>query len=153
MVFVTIGTQKQQFKRIFHLIENSRLLKDKQIIAQIGNTNYENSNMKVVKFLDQELLEKYINESEFVITHGGVGTIFTALKMNKKVLVVPRLKRYKEHKNDHQLEICKELQEEGLLVYLKENDNIDEKINELLNKNLKKYNVDYNFINTLRDNI
>ena len=153
MVFITIGTQKQQFTRLFDMIEKSQILKNKQIIAQIGNTNYENEKINTVRFLDQGLLEKYISESEFVISHGGVGTIFTALKLKKKILVVPRLKKYEEHKDNHQLEICKELNKEGYLLYLNENEILDEKIEHLLNTDLKEYEIDRSFIKKLEENI
>ena len=155
MIFVTIGTQKQQFTRLFDLIEKSNYLKDKQIIAQTGNTNYTSNNdrIKTVNFLDDELLKKYLNECDFVISHGGVGTIFTALRLKKKILVVPRLKRYKEHKDNHQLEICKELQKENYLLYLSENENLDDKINELLATDFREYKKDNKFLDVLRKNI
>ena len=155
MIFVTIGTQKQQFTRLFDLIEKSNYLKDKQVIAQTGNTNYTSNNdrIKAVSFLDDELLQKYLNECDFVISHGGVGTIFTALNLHKKILVVPRLKKYKEHKDNHQLEICKELQKENYLLYLSENENLDDKINELLTTDFKEYKKDNKFLDVLRKNI
>ena len=53
------------------------------------------------------------------MSHGGIGSIMTPLLMGKKVIVVPRLRTYKEHTNDHQLQITKELERHGkvLAVY------------------------------------
>jgi UDP-N-acetylglucosamine transferase subunit ALG13 len=42
-----------------------------------------------------------------VVSHAGAGSIVTALKEKTPVIVVPRLKKYNEHMNDHQLEIAK----------------------------------------------
>lgn len=151
MIFVSIGTQKQQFARIFKKIENSKILENEEIIAQSGFTKFNSQKIKMLGFIEQEKLNEYIKEADFVICHGGVGTIFSALNMQKKVLVMPRLKKYKEHKNDHQVEICKELEKEEYIIYLKEDDDIDEKIKELKKKELKKYNNNDNYLKILKE--
>lgn len=51
-------------------------------------------------------MEKYIKKARVVISHGGGGTVFLALRLHKKIIVVPRLFKYREHINDHQLELC-----------------------------------------------
>lgn len=150
MVFIAVGTQKQKFKRLFDIVEKSKYLDGKEIIAQAGYSKYDSKKVKIYDFMPQEDIDKYIQNSEFVICHGGVGTIFEALKYNKKILVIPRLKKYKEHKNDHQLEICNELQRCGYLLYLNEEDDIDEKLNQLQNTEFKKYAKDDNCINILK---
>ena len=150
MVFVAVGTQKQSFKRLFDLIEKSKVLEKKEIVAQAGYTKYETSKVTMYDFMPQEDIDKYIEKSELVICHGGVGTIFNALKHNKKILIVPRLKKYKEHKNDHQLEICKELQRCGYLLYLNDGENIDEKLKKMQNSSFKNYTKDDNCINILK---
>ncbi len=58
-------------------------------------------------------LEQRINEADIIITHGGAGCIADALEKNKQVIVVPRLKKYKEHNNDHQLELASVLEKSG----------------------------------------
>lgn len=151
MVFVAIGTQKQQFTRIFEKIENSKLLENEEIVAQSGFTNFESKKIKMLGFIEEEKLKEYMNKSDFVICHGGVGTIFSSLNMNKKVLVVPRLKKYKEHKNDHQLEICKELEKEGYILYLKEDEDFDKKIEELKKKEFKKYVSNEEYLKVLKE--
>ena len=150
MIFIAVGTQKQKFKRLFDLIENSKFLEGKEIIAQAGYSKYNSDKIKMYDFMPQEDIDKYIQNSEFIICHGGVGTIFEALKYNKKILVVPRLKKYKEHKNDHQIEICNELQRCGYLLYLNEDEDIDDKLDLLQKKEFKKYTRDDNCINILK---
>lgn len=151
MVFIAIGTQKQQFTRIFELVEKSKILKNEEIFAQSGFTKYDSKRIKMLGFIPQEQLEDYIKNCSIVICHGGVGTIFTALRYDKKVLVVPRLKKYKEHKNDHQVEICEELAKEGYIAYLRHTEDIDEKIKELQNMELKKYLPDNRYIKILSE--
>ena len=53
MVFVSVGTQKQSFKRIFHLVEDSKVLENSKIIAQAGYTEYSSNKMEIFKFMDK----------------------------------------------------------------------------------------------------
>ena len=50
-----------------------------------------------------------------MITHSGVATIIKGLKLKKKVLVVPRLKKYGEHVDDHQLQIANAFSERNFV--------------------------------------
>ena len=74
-----------------------------------------------------------------VICHGGVGTIVSCLNKNKKVLAVPRLSKYKEHQNDHQLQIVNAYYQKGYLVMMNDGDDFDDKVREALNFKPKKF--------------
>lgn len=152
-VFVTLGTQKQQFTRILKLIEHSKLLEYSEILVQAGHTKYQSDKLKIIEFMNTDGIEEAISKADFVISHGGVGSIFTALKYGKKVLAVPRLAKYEEHVDDHQIEICKELEKEGYITYLGEYDSLDKKIEELENKVFKKYESNYDYLDILRKEI
>ncbi len=153
MVFVSVGTQKQQFSRIFEMVEKSKLLKDDKIVAQTGNTIFKSDNIEMIPSLDTNKFNEYIKKADFVICHGGVGTIFNALENNKKILVVPRLAKYNEHINDHQLEIAEELDKEGYIITYKEGKDFDYYIKLLKEFTPKKYIHDENFLDILRKQI
>lgn len=153
MIFVTVGTQKQSFKRLFVLLENSEELKNDIIVAQAGNTKFLSSKMNIYTFMEYSTLKKYMLESEIIICHGGVGSIFDALLDNKKVLAVPRLKKYDEHIDDHQLEVCLELERLGYIKVYDESRPFDLVIKELRNTELKKYETDNSFLDILRKEI
>jgi len=107
MIFVTLGTQDKQFKRLLKNIDEwiaSNNIKDK-IIVQSGFTKYNSENMEIFDLLDKDDFDKYIKECDLLITHGGVGSILTGLKNNKVVIACPRLAKYGEHINDHQKQI------------------------------------------------
>lgn len=105
MILVTIGTQKQSFKRLFNYINELDI--NEKIIVQGGKSKYSftNSNVEFHDFFSQDEMNDKIEDARIIITHGGGGTIFKALEKGKKVIIVPRLKEYKEHINDHQLEV------------------------------------------------
>jgi len=124
MIFVTLGTQDKEFKRVLDLIENSNI--SDEIIVQSGFTKYESKKMKVFEYLDKDEFNNYLNKADIVIGHGGVGTIMSCLKLKKKMIVVPRLAKYGEHQNDHQLQITDTFKNEGYIIGYEEGDNIDE---------------------------
>jgi len=50
-----------------------------------------------------------------VISHGGIGTILSALEYMKPIIVIPRRKEYGEIIDDHQFETTRELENEGII--------------------------------------
>ncbi len=153
MVFIMVGTQKQDFSRLFKLIDNSKVLEGEKIIAQSGYTKYNSSKIEFIPFMSHDEIKEYIKKADLIICHGGVGTIFDSLYEEKRVLAIPRLAKYKEHKNDHQIEICEALEKEGYIKYLKENDDIDKKLIELQNKKIKKYVSNDAYLHILKKEI
>ena len=108
MIFVVLGTQKFQLNRLLKLLdEYVKLGKIKEeVIDQRGNSDFIPKNFESFEFLDKDTLDSYIKKANNVVTHSGVGSIITALKSKKPVIVFPRLKKYGEHVDDHQLDIA-----------------------------------------------
>ena len=134
---------------------SSKELKDEELVFQKGYTKYDDKKgVKAFEFLSLDDMEKYISSADLIVSHGGVGTIFSAIKKGKKVIAVPRLQKYGEHINDHQIEICEELESEGYILYYKEGiDDFDALVKKAKNTNFQKYNSDTNYIEILRKNI
>ncbi len=155
MVLVTVGTQKQAFDRLFDLIRSSKELKKEELVVQKGYTKCNNSKrIKAFDFIPLDEMEDYISKADLVISHGGVGTIFSAIKKGKKVIAIPRLAKYGEHINDHQIEICEALEKEGYILYYKDGiDNFDELIKKARNTSFEKYDSNDNYIQILRREI
>ena len=155
MVLVTVGTQKQAFDRLFDLIISSKELKKEELVVQKGYTKCNNSKrIKAFDFIPLDEMEDYISKADLVISHGGVGTIFSAIKKGKKVIAIPRLAKYGEHINDHQIEICEALEKEGYILYYKDGiDNFDELIKKARNTSFEKYDSNDNYIQILRREI
>ncbi len=153
MVLVLVGTQKQDFSRLFKEIEESNELKNEKIVAQSGYTKYESEKIQCIPFiLHDEIIEK-TRQADFIICHGGVGTIFDSLYQKKKILAMPRLKKYGEHVNDHQIEVCNKLQEEGYILCVNDGDSLDEKIKLLRKTSFKEYINNNKFIDILKEEI
>lgn len=120
MIFVTLGTQDKSFDRLLKAIDSEiekGTIHDK-VIVQAGYTKYESKNMEIFDLVGPEEFDKLVDECDLLITHGGVGSILSAVKKGKKVIGAPRLKKYKEHTNDHQKQIVKEFAKEGYILAL-----------------------------------
>ena len=128
MILVTLGTQDKSFTRLLDAIQKQIDLgniKDK-VIVQAGCTKYKSKDMQILDLIPYDEFEKYIKECDLLITHGGVGSIITGLKNKKKVIAADRLAKYKEHTNDHQLQIIKNLSVSGYILPLDDFDKLDE---------------------------
>lgn len=121
MILVTLGTQDKPFTRLLENIEEQiekGNIKE-EVIVQAGYTKFNSKYMKIFDLVDREEFADLINKCDLLITHGGVGSILTGLKNNKKVIVCPRLSKYGEHMNDHQIQIVNNFAKEGyILEYL-----------------------------------
>lgn len=117
MIFVILGSQKFQFNRLLEeidkLIENQKITET--VIAQIGASTYVPKHFVYQNFYDREEFENEINKADIVLVHGGTGSIISSVKKGKKVIAVPRLKKYGEHVDDHQIEIIEQFDELNLI--------------------------------------
>jgi UDP-N-acetylglucosamine transferase subunit ALG13 len=111
MIFVTIGSH-QPFDRLIRTIDEiAPSLNEETIIAQVCKTNYKVKNIQSVEFVSPAEFNSYFTQAKLIISHAGMGTIISALVDEKPILVMPRLERYHETRNDHQLATARRLQE------------------------------------------
>jgi len=96
--------------------------------------------MKVFDYLPKNEFEKMIKKCNYIITHGGVGTIFDGLSYDKKIIAVPRLSEYKEHNNDHQIQVVEELGKEEYIIPCMELKDLEKSIKMIKKFHPKKYN-------------
>ena len=141
MIFVTLGSQKFQFNRL--LMELDKLVEEKKIsndiFAQIGYSDYKPKNYEFKEFLDREQFAEIMERCEIVITHGGTGAIVGAVKREKKVIAVPRLAKFGEHVDDHQLQIIDQFTNMNFIVGVKDTNEIYEALEQLKTIEFKKY--------------
>ncbi|MEO1816342.1 MAG: PssE/Cps14G family polysaccharide biosynthesis glycosyltransferase [Acetobacterium sp.] len=110
MIFVTLGSQRFQFNRLLKKIDEcvaDGTISD-EVFAQIGVSDYIPQHYIYKSFLDRNEFACTISKCDTVITHGGTGAIIGAVKKRKKVIAVPRLARYGEHVDDHQIQLIRQ---------------------------------------------
>lgn len=141
MIFITLGSQKFQFNRI--LIEVDRLIQSgiiqDTVFAQIGYSDYEPKYYTFKRFLSREEFSEKQEECDMVITHGGTGAILGALMKGKKVIAVPRLAKYGEHVDDHQLQLLHQFDEMNIIEPCYDVEHLEEAYKNILSNVYKQY--------------
>lgn len=148
MIFITLGSQKFQFDRLLKEVDNLVLNKkiDDVVFAQIGESTYIPKYFPYNRFLDREEFAEYMQKSDLVITHGGTGVIINAVKKGKKVIAVPRLEKYGEHVDNHQLQLLKEFECMGIIETCYEIKELEQKYNKVLCTEYRRYQSNTNNI-------
>ena len=141
MIFVAVGTQKFQFNRL--LVAIDALVADgvinEEVFAQIGHSDYTPQNYNYKDFLNKDEFNSYIKNCDLLITHSGVATIITGLKYSKPVIVVPRLAKFGEHVDDHQLQIAESFSNQNMVIICGEYDNLAELVPKAKTHTFSKY--------------
>ncbi len=118
MIFITLGSQKFQFNRLLktvdELIDNKVILED--VFAQTGYSDYSPRHYRYKAFLNHDEYADMEARADLIITHGGTGAIIGAVKKRKKVIAVPRLSKYGEHVDDHQIQLLTEFEKMGIIL-------------------------------------
>lgn len=126
MIFLTVGTDLV-FNRMIKAVDEWAMQNpDIEIIAQLGAvtaTDYHPKNMREKSMLSPREYNQYCNDADFLIAHAGMGSIITALSIRKPIVLMPRLAKYKEHRNDHQLATASRfISREGVFIAMEEHE-------------------------------
>jgi UDP-N-acetylglucosamine transferase subunit ALG13 len=110
VIFVTVGTHQQPFDRLMRALE---ALPAEELFVQYGHADPPAGVARAVDFQPfPEMLEAFAS-ADVVVTHAGVGSILCATNAGHLPVVVPRLKQYGEHVDDHQVHLIRELERDG----------------------------------------
>lgn len=154
MIFVTVGTQDKPFTRLIMAVEQAVIKGEitDEVIVQAGNTKYESKALNVLNYVPFDKFNEYIAKADIIITHGGVGSILNALKLGKKVIAVPRLAKYGEHINDHQLQVIKKMTEDGYILSCENEAEIADKVRLAKDFVVKEYTSNtQNFVKSFKE--
>lgn len=131
MIFVTVGTQLP-FDRLVRTIDEwAGECGRSDIFAQIGPTRFTPKHIKYQEFITPEQFANHLTSASFVISHAGMGTILTALGLGKPIVVMPRLAKHNEHRNDHQLATARRLKQLGRVTVAMDEDEMRAYLNSL----------------------
>ena len=160
MIFATIGTDYHDFKRMHEmLILLTKELTEEKFIYQYGHAKINQvipKNLLIRKFITKEEFEYNLLNSSNVITHAGAGTLLQCFEKNVIPFVLPRRVEFKEHLNNHQLDILDEFEKQNLCVnieklsYKKLKDFLK---NKKLNKIKKEIKIEKLLLKKLKESI
>lgn len=117
MIFLTVGTLFS-FDRLVEAIDNlvyEEVITD-TVFGQIGPNGFKPRNFDWVEVMEKDLYNQKVAQSKALLSHAGMGSIEIALKHEKPILVLPRMKKYREHVNDHQVGTARNFEKDGHIL-------------------------------------
>ena len=107
--FVSIGNGTQPFNRLLDAVAAAFDVLPQPVVVQRGRTPFVDRRMNVFDFSDQAGFEARLAACDLFITHGGGGSVFSAIRAGKRAVVVPRRRTHDEIVDDHQVAFAREL--------------------------------------------
>lgn len=144
LILITMGTQHQRFDRLIDAIFNyccENDLQEEFIIQSTVNYNIKDryENVTELTLIEPQVMNKYISDARLVITHGGTGSVLKPLGMDKVVIAAPRMLKYKEHLDNHQIELVESFVDAGYIIGYYENSKFEDIFKMAENFTPKKY--------------
>lgn len=103
MIFVTVGTQLA-FDRMVEMVDRwAKLNPNVEVVAQVGPSTRVFNHLRCSQFLSPSEATRLMSAAEVVVSHAGMGSILTALKHRRPIIIMARQATQGEHRNDHQL--------------------------------------------------
>ena len=154
MIFIAVGTQKFPLDRLLRKVDELIVSGEitQPVFAQIGHSAYRPQKYDYTDFLSSDEFSERISQCDLLLTHSGVGTIITGIQNNKPTIVFPRLAKYAEHVDDHQLEIATAFTEKNLVLLCNDGDDLAELIGKAMQHNFSPYHSRRDkMISTIKD--
>lgn len=103
MIFVTVGTQLP-FDRLISAVDDwAANHPEVSVYAQTGpGSKIVPRHIEFTEFLSPDRADQLFQQASVIISHAGMGSILTALKYHKPIVIMPRSVNLGEHRNNHQ---------------------------------------------------
>lgn len=102
MIFVTVGTQLP-FDRLINAMSRYQQESGESVIAQTLS-NKEWPGLVSHRVLPKDQFDRTIAEARIIVSHAGIGSLLAARTAKKPIVILPRRREFREHRNDHQLD-------------------------------------------------
>ena len=152
LIFITVGSSEEyKFPRLLRIVDelcDEGVIKGEEVIAQIGYTEYSPRNYKAFDMTSDEEFKELVAKADIVITHAGTGSVTSALKAHRKVIIFPRQYKYKEHLDNHQLELAALFTDKGYTLSAMDKEELKDRILHIeefvsSNKKINKLVIDF----------
>lgn len=103
VILLSVGTQLPFDRLVKAVDEWAMRCGRRDILAQIGPSDYQTKALNSFAFLDQGAFAALQAEASLLVSHAGMGSIITALELGKPIIILARDHRRGEHRNGHQI--------------------------------------------------
>lgn len=129
--FVTIGTIVPFDRLISAVVDlKERGVLTGRIIAQIGDSDQAFNGIETFASCSYTDMNRYMDESDLVICHGGSGSMLGALKAGCRVVAMARKPELGEHYDAHQIELTSALEKKGVLSVAQDENDLERAVAE-----------------------
>jgi UDP-N-acetylglucosamine transferase subunit ALG13 len=125
LIFATVGSTQIPFERMVRALD---ALPGDELFAQHGPVPAPPAAAGARSFMQFPEIIEAMERADVVVCHAGAGSILCALRTGHTPVVVPRLRRYRETVDDHQVEFARALGEEGKVIAVSELDSLPDAV-------------------------
>lgn len=110
MIFVSVGMQ-MPFDRLCKTVDNWVARNGRtDVFMQIGETEWKPSHCKYENMISPNEFRDRIENSSVLVMHAGIGSIVTGIECGIPMILLPRIARLKETRNEHQTATLKRME-------------------------------------------
>ncbi len=132
MIFLTVGSQLP-FDRLTAAVDGwAARNPGKKLFGQVGTTDKPPVNFPSVATMSPGEYQRRFAEADLIVAHAGMGTIIAALEAGKPVLMLARLARLGESRNDNQVGTARHFRSFRLLEVVDSESEIPARIDHML---------------------
>lgn len=113
MIYATVGTMFLDFGRLVNALDAIAQNTGRRVVIQTGMGTTVPLFCEYFDFKPREEIVELQKQADVIVTHAGIGCVMEALQARRPLVVCPRLKKYKEHLTDHQLELAEAVHRRG----------------------------------------
>jgi UDP-N-acetylglucosamine transferase subunit ALG13 len=113
VIFVTVGTHHQPFTRLIRALE---CFPPEELSVQHGYSPPPTRAAEACAFMGYDDVLERIGRARVVVTHAGVGTVLSAIRLGHVPVVVPRRAAFDEHVDDHQVDLTSAMAAAGKVL-------------------------------------
>jgi UDP-N-acetylglucosamine transferase subunit ALG13 len=121
MILVTVGTEKFPLNRLMEWIDNlinQKLIQPEkeEVLIQYGSCTFLPKNITGYSILRETEFLSLVEKARIIIAHCGEGSLDLLGSINKPFILVPRSYNFREHVDDHQVELAHQLAKLGVPI-------------------------------------
>ena len=113
MIYVTVGTMFLDFPRLIRKMDALAPGLDEPVVIQTGMGHSIPEHCEHFTFKSRDEVRALQREARLIVCHAGIGAVMDALHAGRPFLVVPRLQRFGEHMDNHQLDLAEAVHRRG----------------------------------------
>jgi exopolysaccharide biosynthesis glucuronosyltransferase PssE len=148
VIFVTVGMHTKGFDRLLKKMDEIAGILNEEVVMQIGHTSFCPQNAKWFDFTTEAGIKEWCKKARVVVTQPAM-SVLDAQEQGTPVIVLPRLKKYNEVVDDHQLDFARHLEKEGKVIAVYDIDKLEEALRNVDLK-LPKLARDKRLVNALK---